>query len=50
MPLINSSSKKALAANIGEMIKAGHPADQAAAAAYRIQRRAKAREGREKKR
>ena len=49
MPLINSSSKQALSANIGEMIKAGHPANQAAAAAYAIQRRAKTKEGRKKR-
>jgi hypothetical protein len=31
----------ALHENIREMVKAGHPADQAAAAAYRLQREAK---------
>jgi hypothetical protein len=41
MPLIRSSTNDALHENIREMVKAGHPGDQAAAAAYRIQREAK---------
>ena len=34
MPLIKSGSKEAFSSNVGEMIKAGHPRDQALAAAY----------------
>ena len=41
MPLIKSSSDKARSENIGEMIKSGHPRDQAIAAAYSVQREAK---------
>jgi hypothetical protein len=41
MPLKKGSSKKTLAYNIREMIKAGHPQAQAAAAAYSIARKAK---------
>lgn len=41
MPLIKSSSDKARSENIGEMIKSGHPKDQAIAAAYSVQRKAK---------
>ncbi len=40
MPLIKSSSDKARSENIGEMIKSGHPRDQAIAAAYENQRQA----------
>ena len=38
MPLEKSSSNAARSRNIAEMIKAGHPAKQAEAAAYRNQR------------
>jgi hypothetical protein len=49
MPLIKSSSDKARSENIGEMIKSGHPRDQAIAAAYSVQRHAaKEREEHEK--
>lgn len=41
MPLIKSASKKAIGSNISEMIKAGHPRDQAIAAALDTARRAK---------
>lgn len=40
MPLIKSASNKARSENIGEMIKSGHPRDQAIAAAYHNQREA----------
>lgn len=40
MPLIKSASDAARSENIGEMIKAGHPRDQAIAAAYHNQREA----------
>jgi hypothetical protein len=35
MPLTPGSSEATISHNIAEMIRAGHPADQAAAAAYR---------------
>lgn len=41
MPLIKSSSKKARAKNIREMIDAGHKPKQAVAAGYEQQRRMK---------
>jgi|HubBroStandDraft_1064217.scaffolds.fasta_scaffold32293_2 hypothetical protein len=41
MPLLSGHSKETRSHNIAEMIKAGHPAKQAEAAAY-----AKARDGR----
>lgn len=41
MPLIESGSDEARQKNIEEMIKAGHSPDQAAAAAYAIQRKYK---------
>lgn len=34
MPLKSGKSQKTISYNIGEMIKAGHPKDQAIAAAY----------------
>jgi hypothetical protein len=36
MPLKKSGSKKAVSSNIREMVAAGHPQDQAVAAAMRI--------------
>jgi len=39
MPLIKSTSQKALKENIREMIRAGHPKNQAVAAAHENQRR-----------
>ena len=41
MPLIKSSSKAAFSQNVSEMMHAGHPQNQALAAAYRIKRRGK---------
>jgi hypothetical protein len=35
MPLKKGKSKKTISDNIGEMIKSGHPKDQAVAAAMR---------------
>lgn len=40
MPLHKGKSKKTLAENIAEMIRAGHPKDQAVSAAYNEQRHA----------
>jgi len=48
MPLKKGTSNKTRSLNIKEMIEAGHPRDQAAAAAYRQQRQAKAK-GKKKK-
>jgi len=42
MPLKKGRSDKTRSENIREMIVAGHPRDQAAAAAYRQQRQAQA--------
>ena len=42
MPLIKSKSNKVRSKNIEEMIAAGHPPEQAEAAAYDVQRKAKA--------
>lgn len=41
MPLKKSASKKALGENIAAERRAGKPADQAAAIAYSVQRKAK---------
>ena len=41
MPLIKSGTKRAISTNIGEMIAAGHPQNQAVAAALDTARRAK---------
>lgn len=45
MPLIKSASKKAIGSNIREMVHAGHPKDQAIAAALDTARRAKREDG-----
>ena len=42
MPLSKGVSKKVRERNIEELIRAGHPPDQAAAIAYSVQRKAKA--------
>lgn len=39
MPLKKGKSKAVISKNIGEMVKAGHPQDQAVAAAYNVARR-----------
>ena len=36
MPLKKGKSKEAISANIGELVKAGHPKDQAVAIAYSV--------------
>lgn len=41
MPLIKEDSDAAMHNNIKEMVKAGHPIDQAVAAAYHVRREAK---------
>lgn len=40
VPLIKSSSNEARSENIAEMVKSGHPVNQAVAAAYHNQREA----------
>ena len=40
MPLKKSGSKSAVSDNISEMVRSGHPKDQAIAAAYNIKRQA----------
>lgn len=42
MPLQHSSSEAAFKSNVAEMIRAGHPRDQALAAAYRVKRERRA--------
>jgi hypothetical protein len=42
MPLIKSGSESAFDTNVSEMINAGHPRDQALAAAYRVKRQSRA--------
>lgn len=41
MPLKKGSSKKTISRNIAEMVRAGHPVKQAAAAAYATARKSK---------
>lgn len=41
VPLIRSSKPEAVHANISEMVKAGHPKDQAVAAALNVARKAR---------
>lgn len=41
MPLIKSGSKEAFSSNVSEMIRAGRPRNQALAAAYSTQRKAR---------
>ena len=41
MPLKRGTSPQVIGANIREMIKAGHPRDQAAAAAYEMARKSR---------
>jgi len=50
LPLKKGSSDATRSENIREMIDAGHPRDQAAAAAYRQQRLARARKTTKKRR
>jgi hypothetical protein len=38
MPLLDSGTKEAFKKNVAEMVKAGHPLDQALAAAYKTAR------------
>lgn len=42
MPLKMGTSAQTRSKNIAEMVKAGHPKDQAVAAAYAVQRKAQA--------
>lgn len=46
MPLKRGASDETRSENIREMIRAGHPRDQAAAAAYRQQRKSRGKKGR----
>jgi hypothetical protein len=50
MPLKGGSSDETRSENIAEMIRAGHPRDQAVAAAYRKQREGKGKHKRRSKR
>lgn len=50
MPLIKSSKPEDVHANISEMVKAGHPKDQAVAAALNVAREAKKNQKKERKR
>ena len=45
MPLLRGKSKDAISSNISEMVKSGHPKEQAIAAALNIARKAKAEGG-----
>jgi hypothetical protein len=49
MPLIKSTSKKAIGKNIATEIKSGRPPKQAAAIAYSVQREAKKKSPKRKK-
>lgn len=48
MPLLKGSSDATRSANIEEMVKSGHPKDQAAAAAYRQQRSSRSKKNKKK--
>lgn len=50
MPLIKGKSRKAFERNVAEMVRAGHPTDQALAAAYQVAREHGAGWARKKKR
>lgn len=45
MPLKKGYSREVISKNIGEMVKAGHSREQAAAAAYDMARKAKEKAG-----
>ena len=45
MPLKAGKSKKTISGNIREMVRAGHPVKQAAAAAYKKAGKSKAKKG-----
>lgn len=49
MPLAKGSSAKVISQNIKEMVKAGHPQQQAIAAAYRMAGKSKQKKGPKKK-
>ena len=48
MPLIKSSSKKALSKNIATEVRAGKPVKQAVAISYSVKRKAQSKSGRTK--
>ncbi len=48
MPLKTGSSPAVISANIGELIKAGHPKDQAVAIAYKTAKKKKAKKKKKK--